>query len=339
MKKMLLSFAALFAAATTALAAEYAIGTLAELREFMEAVHMADFAGDTITLTADIDCEGGRFNTGAPEYPSTFRGTFDGGGHVISNFVHQSAGGGFAGYVSSSARIATSWCFGPVTGYGSYCGAFVGQANSGLVTGSYYDTGANYLMEAVGTSSSSSSTAYAGITPLDDEEMQQKESFAAFDFDDVWKINEETTPYLRTFFSAYELWLKDAGITYEPEPEDMVDGIPAGIRYVYNIPAEATSLYALVGEEFFHVVMDVYGNPCVKFRAKRDPRGGVDAVETVYATTDLADMADPDPANWPHRVQMRYDVLDDTWKPANGVCPPAMFFRWRIELEREENAD
>ena len=59
-------------------------------------------------------------------------------------------------------------------------------------------------------------------------------------------------------------------------------------------------------------------------------------IETVYATTDITDMADPDPANWPHRVQMRHDVLDDTWKPANGVYPPAMFFRWRIDLERVE---
>ena len=81
-----------------ALGAEYEIGTLEELREFMEAVHVEDFAGDTITLTADIDCEGGRFNTGDPEYPSTFRGTFDGGGHVISNFVHGATGSTQEGY-------------------------------------------------------------------------------------------------------------------------------------------------------------------------------------------------------------------------------------------------
>ena len=60
----LLAFA-LFTA--PAFAAEYEIGTLEELREFMEAVHVEDFAGDTITLTADIDCEGGRFNAGDPE--------------------------------------------------------------------------------------------------------------------------------------------------------------------------------------------------------------------------------------------------------------------------------
>ena len=55
MRKTLLAIAA-FAAATTALAAEYTIDNLEELREFMEAVHVEDFAGDTITLTADIDC-------------------------------------------------------------------------------------------------------------------------------------------------------------------------------------------------------------------------------------------------------------------------------------------
>ena len=92
------ALAAAMVAVPAARGAEYEIGTLEELREFMEAVHVEDFAGDTITLTADIDCEGGRFNTGDPEYPSTFRGTFDGGGHVISNFVHSPTNGTAEGY-------------------------------------------------------------------------------------------------------------------------------------------------------------------------------------------------------------------------------------------------
>ena len=89
MKKMLTLVAALFAAATTAFAAEYTINNLAQLRAFMENVRYNDFMGDTIKLTTDIDCQGGRFNTGDPEYPTTFRGTFDGQGHTISNFVHE----------------------------------------------------------------------------------------------------------------------------------------------------------------------------------------------------------------------------------------------------------
>ena len=89
MKKMLPLIAALFAAATTASAAEYTINNLAQLRAFMENVRYNDFRGDTIKLTTDIDCQGGRFNTGDPEHPTTFRGTFDGQGHTISNFVHE----------------------------------------------------------------------------------------------------------------------------------------------------------------------------------------------------------------------------------------------------------
>ena len=135
---------------------------------------------------------------------------------------------------------------------------------------------------------------------------------------------------------GFDVWTEQAGYPEGSEPDDVVDGIPAGVRYIYSIPAEATGLYALAGEEFFHVVTDAYGNPCVKFRAKRDPYEGVRVIETVYATTDLSDMADPDPANWPHRVQMRHDVLDDTWKPANGVVRPAMFFKWSVEVERVE---
>ena len=66
------------------------ISNLAELRQFMEDVHEYYFEGDTVTLAADIDCEGGRFNTGASGSSaySCFKGTFDGQGHVISNFVN-----------------------------------------------------------------------------------------------------------------------------------------------------------------------------------------------------------------------------------------------------------
>ncbi len=96
--KMLLATLLLTLTAQTARAEEYEISTLEELREFMEAVHVKDFAGDVIRLTADINCEGGRFNTGDPEYPSTFRGTFYGQGHKIYNFVHTPTGHGDYGY-------------------------------------------------------------------------------------------------------------------------------------------------------------------------------------------------------------------------------------------------
>lgn len=139
--KKTLALAAMFAAATTALAAEYTIDNLEELREFMEAVHEEDFAGDTITLTADIDCEGGRFNTGDPEYPSTFRGTFDGGGHVISNFVHAATGSTQEGYgvamfdfAETGATIQNLTLEGslPGTASGAYAAPFVLAVESPL---------------------------------------------------------------------------------------------------------------------------------------------------------------------------------------------------------------
>ena len=66
-----------------ALAADITINSLAELREFIASTRYDDHENDTIRLTADIDCQGGRFNTGDPEYPSTFAGTFDGQGYGV----------------------------------------------------------------------------------------------------------------------------------------------------------------------------------------------------------------------------------------------------------------
>ena len=162
--------------------------------------------------------------------------------------------------------------------------------------------------------------------------MLHAANFPALDFDKTWAIDEgESYPYLQTFIivkRGFDVWTEQSGYPEGTEPGDVVDGIPAGIRYVYNIPADATSLYALPGEEFFHVVMDAYGNPCVKFRSKRDPYEGVVVAETVYATDDLAD--------WTNLVPMRYSVLDDTWKPSDGIYRPAMFFKWSAEVERVE---
>ena len=67
MKKMLPLVAALFAAATTtALATNYAIYDFADLQTFMQNAHNPPYyEGDTVTLKADIDCEGEPFTTGA----------------------------------------------------------------------------------------------------------------------------------------------------------------------------------------------------------------------------------------------------------------------------------
>ena len=232
--------------------------------------------------------------------------------------------GGFAGGVSKAARIDTSWCYSYVSSDGGrYRGAFVGQASSGLVTGSYYEDTENDL-KAVGTSSGSDD--YAGITPLGDEEMQRKESFTALDFDDVWKIDEETYPYLRTLFSAYELWLNDVGITDEPKPkdmpkpEDMVEGIPAGVRYVFGIdpsigPADLT-------EPLLDIGFDTDGKPYVKLPPIVNTEG---ATVTVLATEDLTD--------WDNAAEYPVDSATGICAPDFDPVPPKMFFKYSIDVD------
>ena len=100
--------------------------------------------------------------------------------------------GGFAGSVSSSARIANSWCYSYVSSDGGhYRGAFVGQAKSDLITNSYYEDTENNL-KAAGTSSGSDD--YSGITGLGDEEMYYRDSFTDLDFDNTWIIIDESYP-------------------------------------------------------------------------------------------------------------------------------------------------
>ena len=195
--------------------------------------------------------------------------------------------GGFAGYVG--AAITMSYCSGSVTVSGSNHGAFAGGANAGYITKSYYDSGKTELGAA---------------------------NFPDLDFDRTWLIDEgATTPYLQTFIvvkRGFDVWTEQSGYPEGTEPGDVIDGIPAGVRYIYSIPADATNINALPGEAFFHVTTDAYGNPCVKFRAKRDPYEGVEPTITIYAVLDLSDCISDDPAEWRNLVPMRYDVMTDT---------------------------
>ena len=178
-------------------------------------------------------------------------------------------------------------------------------------------------LKAAGTSSGSDD--YAGITPLGDEEMQRKESFTALDFDDVWKIDEETYPYLRTLFSAYELWLKDVGIIDDmetedmPKPEDMVEGIPAGVRYVFGIDPSIGP--ADLAEPLIDIKFDADGKPYVKLPELVNTE---DAAVNVLATEDISD--------WSHATVYPVD-------PATGICAPdfdpipsQMFFRFCLDI-------
>ena len=181
--------------------------------------------------------------------------------------------------------------------------------------------------------------AYVGVTGLSSAAMKSSASFD-FDFDRTWLIDEGmSTPYLQTFIvvkRGFDVWTEQAGYPEGTEPGDVIDGIPAGVRYVFNIPADTTNINALPGEQFFHVTTDAYGHTCVKFRAKRDPYEGVEPNITIYAVLDLSDCISDDPAEWRNLVPMRYDVMTDTYAPADGSHPPQMFFKCRVNVLRTE---
>ncbi|MBO7482730.1 MAG: hypothetical protein J6U17_02435, partial [Kiritimatiellae bacterium] len=231
----------------------------------------------------------------------------------------------------SSGQITTSWCAGSAETTGSYLGAFAGYAYSGNITKSYYDSGKTTLLAV-------DNAAYTGITPLTSSEMLHAANFPDFDFNRTWLIDEgETTPHLQTFVivkRGYDVWAEQCGLPEGTEPGDVVDGIPAGVRYVYNIPAAATGLGDLA-TPFFRIVT-VGGRPRAAFLPTLDGYEGVRVNTKVYATTDLADMFDPDPDNWAHRVEYVYDTYNDVWKPADGNEYQNMFFRWVITVERTE---
>ncbi|MBR4615180.1 MAG: hypothetical protein IKO55_06195, partial [Kiritimatiellae bacterium] len=87
---------------------------------------------------------------------------------------------------------------------------------------------------------------------------------------------------------------------------------------------------------FFNIVFDANGRAGVKFWPMRDGYEGVKIVTEIFATTDLHDFAKPDMADWTGRIPMAYDIASDTWKPADGIHRPAMFFKWRVDVVRVE---
>ncbi|MDE6127413.1 MAG: hypothetical protein K2G30_10720, partial [Muribaculaceae bacterium] len=106
-----------------------------------------DFAGKTVSLTADLDLAGvemaplGAFiNTGgsASALNAPFRGTFDGQNHTISNFsttvTDYKSAAGFFGYVGEGAIIKDLTLKNPTVTGTAYTGALIGKADKG---GSY----------------------------------------------------------------------------------------------------------------------------------------------------------------------------------------------------------
>ena len=95
MKRRTPFIVALCAAANAALAANVTISNLGDLQQFMQQAHNAPyFEGDTVKLTADIDCQGGQFTSGYSRSGTVFKGTFDGQGHKIYNFSNKGSSPG-----------------------------------------------------------------------------------------------------------------------------------------------------------------------------------------------------------------------------------------------------
>ena len=116
-----------------------------------------------------------------------------------------------------------------------------------------------------------------------------------------------------------KLWLKDAGVTYAPEPDELVNGIPAGARYVFGIDPQIGP--TALSESLIDIKFDADGKPYVKLPAQANTEG---ATVTVLATEDLAD--------WTYAAE--YPV-----NPATGLCQPLldpvpdhMFFKYRVSI-------
>ena len=109
---------------------DFSIGTLAELQAFADSAKNGEtFEGQTVALTADIDL-GGESNPWTPI--STFKGTFDGNGHVVSGlYIASGSTVGFFGAVNGGT-IKNLVVRGSVTGSSDVAGV-VGNLTAGQV--------------------------------------------------------------------------------------------------------------------------------------------------------------------------------------------------------------
>ena len=107
-----------------------------------------------------------------------------------------------------------------------------------------------------------------------------------------------------------------------PKPEDMVEGIPAGVRYVFDIdpsigPADLT-------EPLLDIKFDADGKPYVKLPPIVNTE---DVTVTVLATEDLRD--------WTNAVEYPVDPVTGISRPGTDPVPPQMFFRYRMLFEED----
>ena len=107
-----------------------------------------------------------------------------------------------------------------------------------------------------------------------------------------------------------------------PKPEDMVEGIPAGIRYVFGIDRSIGP--DNLAEPLLDVMFDANGKPVVKLPALVNTDG---ATVTVLATEDLRD--------WTNAVEYPVDPVTGISRPGTDPVPPQMFFKYSILFEED----
>ena len=105
-----------------------------------------------------------------------------------------------------------------------------------------------------------------------------------------------------------------------PKPEDMVNGIPAGVRYVFGIDPSIGP--ADLVEPLLDITFDTDGKPCVKLPPQANTEG---VAVTVLASEDLVD--------WTHAVEVPFDAVTGRYDPGIDPVPPKMFFKYRILID------
>ena len=126
---------------------------------------------------------------------------------------------------------------------------------------------------------------------------------------------------------TFTSFLDENGLPPDTAPETVTNGIPVVARYVFDIDPDIGP--GDLAEPLIDVSLDAGGTPSVKLPEQKNTEG---VTVTVLASEDLMDWSSA------KLIEMRYDQSDGTWKPADGIDRPTMFFKWRIETAPAETA-
>ena len=126
---------------------------------------------------------------------------------------------------------------------------------------------------------------------------------------------------------TFAAFLDEYGLPPDTAPETVTNGIPVLARYVFDIDPDIGP--GDLAEPLIDVTLDADGTPSVKLPEQKNAEG---VTVTVLATEDISDWSQA------NLIEMIYDPSDGTWKPADGIFRPAMFFKWRIETAPAETS-